>query len=144
MPAPNLYKIKFSTMSKKGGRIATKLPTEFEMAQKKNVPGPGAYKHEGNDMRNSGTFFLSKYVNNRSPRMHESSHSMVTKHRRMKTDIGPSSYETKDGDFGNSVLSKFRNSVSGSFGKSERPGIIDKSKLKFPGFKYQRFSDFGR
>ena len=61
----------------------------------------------------------------------------------MKTELGPTSYQNKDGDFGKSILSKFRNSVSGSFGKSERPSLADKSKIFTPGFKYKRFSDFG-
>ncbi len=30
-----------------------------------------------------------------------------------------------------------------SFGKAQRAGLEDRSKLKFPGYKYRRFSEFG-
>lgn len=42
--------------------------------------------------------------------------------------------------FGQSIVSKFKNSVNSSFTKERRPGPDDKSKKNFPGFKYKRFS----
>jgi len=42
--------------------------------------------------------------------------------------------------FGKSLISKFKNSITNSFSKEVRPGLEDKSKIKFPGFKYKRFS----
>ena len=76
MPAPNHYKLKLMTMNKRGGRIGEKLPSDIDILKKKKVPGPGTYQIDSIDMKNSGSFFLSKYVNNRSPRMHtESSYS---------------------------------------------------------------------
>lgn len=118
MPAPNHYKIKLKTMSKRGGVIAEKLPTDIDMLRKKKVPGPGAYKHSSTEMGNSGTYFLSKYINNRYAHIHESSASELQKHQRIKTEVGPGSYDLKGDNFNKSILSKFRNSVSGSFSKS--------------------------
>ena len=53
--------------------------------------------------------------------------------------VVPGSYESNS-KFGKSILSQFRNSVAGTIPKSERQGIIEKGKLKFPGFKYRSFS----
>ena len=71
MPAPNHYKIKLKTMSKRGGRISERLPTDIDQIKRKKVPGPGTYNLKGTNLSESGSFFLAKYVNSRSPRMHE-------------------------------------------------------------------------
>lgn len=42
-PAPNSYKTKLNTFTKKGGIIAKKLPSELEYLAKKKTPGPGSY-----------------------------------------------------------------------------------------------------
>lgn len=39
--------------------------------------------------------------------------------------------------------SKFKNIVTRTFSKAQRPGPDDKSKKFVPGFKYRRFSEFG-
>jgi hypothetical protein len=44
---------------------------------------------------------------------------------------------------GKSILSQYRNTFRGSFGRSIRQGIADKEKGKLPGPKYSMFSEFG-
>ena len=44
--------------------------------------------------------------------------------------------------FGQSLLSKFKNSACQSFGRSNREGLEDRSKKMVPGFKYRMFSQF--
>lgn len=48
--------------------------------------------------------------------------------------------QTELGKYSNS---KFKNIVTRTFGKEQRRGLEDKTKLKFPSFKYRRFSEFG-
>lgn len=50
--------------------MAAKLPTEIDLASKKKTPGPGAYKLDATAMRNSGSFILSRYKNQLSPKYH--------------------------------------------------------------------------
>ena len=57
-------------MNKRGGKMGHRLPTDLDNIKKKFVPGPGSYNIQCTDMSQSGSFFLSKHVNNRSPRMH--------------------------------------------------------------------------
>jgi cyanate lyase len=45
--------------------------------------------------------------------------------------------------FGQSIISQFKNAINSTFCKDKRPGMEDKSKVNFPGFKYKRFSEFG-
>jgi hypothetical protein len=45
MPSPTAYRIKNHYLySRKGGKMAAKLPTELDLVVKKKTPGPGSYK----------------------------------------------------------------------------------------------------
>lgn len=45
MPSPTAYRIKTNYLySRKGGRMAAKLPTELDLVVKNKTPGPGTYK----------------------------------------------------------------------------------------------------
>ena len=70
MPSPNAYIIKQTHYSRKGGKMAAKLPTEIDMASRKKVPGPGTYTLDATAMKNSGSFILSRYRNQLSPKYH--------------------------------------------------------------------------
>ena len=48
--------------------MAAKLPTEFDLVVKKKTPGPGTYKLNVTEMKGSGSYILSNYTNNISPK----------------------------------------------------------------------------
>lgn len=75
-------------MNKKGGKIAIKLPTEFDEIQKKKTPGPGEYNPQHLNLSDAGSFFLSKYKNTSSPRYHNPEHYSIESKSRVKT-LGP-------------------------------------------------------
>lgn len=68
LPSPNAYNIKQTPYSTKGGKMAAKLPSYIDMAQKNKVPGPGSYQLDATFMKNSGSFILSRYRNQLSPK----------------------------------------------------------------------------
>lgn len=70
LPSPNSYLIKTNHYSKKCGKMAVKLPTEIDMASRKKVPGPGTYTLDATSIKNSGSFILSRYRNQLSPKYH--------------------------------------------------------------------------
>lgn len=68
-PSPTAYRIKTNMYySTKGGRMAAKLPSEIDLVSKKKTPGPGAYKLDVTQMKGSGSYILSQYANNMSPK----------------------------------------------------------------------------
>lgn len=73
-PAPNSYKNTLQSLNKKGGKIAIKLPTEFDEIEKKKTPGPGEYNPQHLNLSDAGSFFLSKFKNTSSPRYHNPEH----------------------------------------------------------------------
>jgi hypothetical protein len=48
--------------------------------------------------------------------------------------------DIQEKEIGKYAASKYKNVISRTFGKSQRPGLVEKSKLSVPGFKYRRFS----
>jgi hypothetical protein len=51
--------------------------------------------------------------------------------------------EVQEKEVGRYPCSKYKNVPTRTFGKAQRQGLEDKTKLKFPGYKYRRFSEFG-
>lgn len=44
-PSPSAYRIKTEVFySKRGGKMAAKLPSVIDLATRKKTPGPGSYK----------------------------------------------------------------------------------------------------
>ena len=68
LPSPQTYSVNLKKFSKRGGRIAAKLPTEIDISLKKKVPGPGTYKLDATEMKSSGSYILSRYRNKMSPK----------------------------------------------------------------------------
>lgn len=48
--------------------MAAKLPSEIDVAIKKRTPGPGTYKLDVTEMKASGSYILSNFTNNISPK----------------------------------------------------------------------------
>ncbi len=48
--------------------MAAKLPTGLDLVAKKKTPGPGSYKLDVTQMKGTGSYVLSDYKNNISPK----------------------------------------------------------------------------
>jgi hypothetical protein len=97
-------------------------------------------------MGNSGSYVLSNYANNLSPKYSNNINQSRTQLNN-KSKLGPGQCilflnidSLANENFSKSITSKFNNSANLSFGKEKRPGLDDKTKKHFPGFKYKRFS----
>lgn len=66
-PSPNSYIIK-AHYSRKGGKMAVRLPSQIDLLIKKKNPGPGTYKLDATEMKGSGSYIISDYKNNLSPK----------------------------------------------------------------------------
>ena len=105
--------------------MAAKLPSEIEMIVRKKVPGPGTYELKCTEMRTSGSYFLTKYRNNVSPKYFSPTKSNERSRSNSPTsELGPGQCkiianidDINHQKFGQSIISKFKNSMTNSFGK---------------------------
>lgn len=89
-PSPNTYLIKSTHFSKKGGKMAAKLPSEIDLLIKKKNPGPGTYKLNVTDMKESGSYKISDYKNCLSPKYQSpNKQSRSRSPENKKSEVGP-------------------------------------------------------
>jgi len=106
--------------------MAARLPTELDMVAKKKTPGPGTYKLDITEMKGAGSYILSNYPNYISPKyLSPTNRSRSRSPERNSSTIGPGqcTFTSHLDDFvnhekfGQSLISKFKNSVTSSFSK---------------------------
>jgi hypothetical protein len=67
LPSPNSYHLNAENYyDRRGGKIAVRLPTEFDISLKRKTPGPANYKLDAITMKGSGSYILSNYHNSGS------------------------------------------------------------------------------
>lgn len=89
LPSPTTYSIKQTHYSQKGGRMAARLPSEIDLLRKKKVPGPGAYGLGITELKSSGSYILTRYRNNLSPKYLSPSNKSRSRSCSPTETIGP-------------------------------------------------------